>query len=490
MKLNKKAEDYRVDKEVRVAGGGGARAAVQKPEALLRRSVMANLLWEDAFYEDGHTIADNIAALVPQVEAEACAKIAVEARFDQKLRHVPLLIVREMARHTPHKHEVGGLLPRVINRPDEITEFLSIYWKDGKCPLSAQVKKGLAAAFWKFDEYALAKYDRPTEIKLRDVLFLVHGGKRSEGAFRVAGAIDNPSYKRGPTYRHVDSLAGKIVDGKLATPDTWEVALSGSEGTNKKEHWTRLITEKKLGALAYVRNLRNMIEAGVGRAIIKEGLRAVNPAWLLPLNFLSAAKAAPDFQRELEQLMWKCFSFFTKLRGHTVFVVDVSGSMQEPMSGKSTMNRLGVASALTMLASEMCEDVSIYVTAGADYTRIHNTRKLRPYRGFAMCEAVQGALHNMGGGGIFTRQCLEFIKDDQGGQEVDRIIVVSDSQDCDYPDKRIPAPFGDRNYIIDVSPHSRGIAYDGVWDAEISGWSERFLHYIAELEAPLSLQGV
>ena len=66
--------------------------------------------------------------------------------------------------------------------------------------------------------------------------------------------------------------------------------------------------------------------------------------------------------------------------------------------------------------------------------------------------------------------------------DFDRIIVFSDSQDCDWPDKRIPKPFGRHNYICDVSAHTKGINYKGVWTAEISGWSEHFLTFIASLE--------
>jgi hypothetical protein len=38
--------------------------------------------------------------------------------------------------------------------------------------LPAQMRKGLARAFGKFDEYQLAKYDRDGVVKLRDVLRL------------------------------------------------------------------------------------------------------------------------------------------------------------------------------------------------------------------------------------------------------------------------------------------------------------------------------
>lgn len=46
----------------------------------------------------------------------------------------------------------------------------------------------------------------------------------------------------------------------------------------------------------------------------------------------------------------------------------------------------------------------------------------------------------------------------------------------------LPEPFGTYNYICDVSANTRGVNYRGRWTAEISGWSEHFLTYIAALE--------
>src|SRR5580704_17935385 len=201
----------------------GARTHVGAParnistELQLRRSVLACLLWESQFYEDGVEIGGRVAELVPKVAAEKVAGLAVEAREKMKLRHAPLLVVREMARHATHRGLVAETLERVIQRADELAEFVAIYWKDGRVPLSAQVKKGLAAAFPKFDEYALAKYDRGGPIKLRDVLFLAHAKPRDD--------------KQGGVWK-------KLVWGRLATPDTWEVALSAvgaGEGTDKAQ---------------------------------------------------------------------------------------------------------------------------------------------------------------------------------------------------------------------------------------------------------------
>src|ERR1700758_1807750 len=249
-------------------------------ELQLRRSVLACLLWESQFYEDGIEIGGRIAEIVPKGEPESVAALAVEARGQMKLRHVPLLLVREMARHKTHRGLVAETLERVIQRADELCEFVAIYWKDGRVPLSGQVKKGLAAAFPKFSEYQLAKYDRGGPIKLRDVLFLCHAKPRDD---KQAGGWK------------------KLIWGRLAVPDTWEVALSS--GADKREAWTRLLAERKLGALALLRNLRNMKDAGVHEELVLSTLRSANTQRVLPFRFLAAARYAPQWEGALEQLM-------------------------------------------------------------------------------------------------------------------------------------------------------------------------------------------
>src|SRR5690348_8187159 len=88
-------------------------------ELQLRRSVLACLLEESQSYEHGVEIAGRIAEFVPKVDPERVAALAVEAREEMKLRHAPLLLVREMARHKTHRGLVAVTLARVIQRPDE-----------------------------------------------------------------------------------------------------------------------------------------------------------------------------------------------------------------------------------------------------------------------------------------------------------------------------------------------------------------------------------
>jgi hypothetical protein len=147
-------------------------------ELELRRLVLASGAGEQQSTADSVAMTGRIAELVPKVAAEKVAALAVEARTTSKLRQVSRLLVREMARHKTHRHLVADTLASVIQRPDDLTEFVTIYWENGRVPLSGQVKKGLAAAFPKFDEYELAKHDRGGPIKLRDVLFLSHAKPR------------------------------------------------------------------------------------------------------------------------------------------------------------------------------------------------------------------------------------------------------------------------------------------------------------------------
>jgi hypothetical protein len=403
----------------------------------LRRSVLACMLWEDEFYEDGVAIAGRIRELVPKVDAAKVAALAVEARTAMKLRHVPLLLVREMARLATHRALVAETLVQVIQRADELAEFVAIYWKDGRAPLSGQVKKGLAAAFPKFDEYALAKYDRAGVVRLRDVLFLCHA-KRLDAAQAAV-------WKR-------------LVDGELATPDTWEVALSS--GGDKRSHWERLLSERKLGALALLRNLRNMKDAGVDETLIVGGLDAMKTDRVLPFRFLAAARYAPQWEEALERAMFRAVAERERLAGHTVILVDVSGSMVAPLSRRSEMLRTDAAYGLAVLLREIAEKVSVY-------TFSDTAKLIAPRRGFALRDAMeQSQPHSSTQLGA----ALEMIR-----EKYDRIIVITDEQSHD----RVPAPKG-KGYVINVASAKNGVGY-GPW-SHIDGWSETIVEYIRELE--------
>lgn len=244
-------------------------------EKQLRRLVLANMLFENQFYMDGESSADLIKTLVPKADPKSVQDLAIEARGKFKLRHVPLLLARELARIGKLPHEV---LTNVIQRPDEMGEFVAHYWSEKKQPLSNQVKKGLANCFHKFSEYQLAKWDKSSAaVKLRDVLFMTHAKPKTD---------------------EEASLFKRIAENALKTPDTWEVALSG--GADKRETFERLMSEKKLGALAFLRNLRNMDQAGVPEYLIRAYANELDVSRVLPFRFIAAANIVPQYEDMLE----------------------------------------------------------------------------------------------------------------------------------------------------------------------------------------------
>jgi 60 kDa SS-A/Ro ribonucleoprotein len=415
----------------------GARAVRIDPLAQLERSVMSCLLWESEFYEDGQTIGQRIADLVKVVPAEDVARVAIQAKEDMRLRHVPLLLARELMRKVEGRAMARSLFPRVILRPDDITEFLSIYWKDNKDePLAKQVKRWLGDSFRKFDEYQLAKYNGGQKaVKLRDAL-----------------RITRPK----PACEAQAELWRKLVKGELATPDTWEVELS--KGGDRKASWSRLLAEEKLGGLAMLRNVRNMTKAGVDPQEIRAGVQNVTAGRLLPINFIASAQHNPKFEPELEAKFFECFAGREKVGGKTVILVDVSGSMVAKLSAKSEMTRMDVACSLAMVGREMFKDLRVF-------TFSNSLAEVPGRRGLALRDAVKGSQPH---GGTELGKAVGSLP------ARDRLIVITDEQSHD------PVP-QQKGYMINVASTKNGVGY-GQW-VHIDGWSDKVLDYIVKYEA-------
>lgn len=423
----------------------GARAAPMNAEQALRRSVMSCLLWEDEFYEDGEDIAKRIVRLAGALPAAKVAALAIEARERGNLRHVPLMLLSALTTVGKGDKIVADTIERVIRRADELSELLAVHAKiNGVVPgevrkkIPAQMKKGIARAFTKFDEYALAKYDRDGAIRLRDALFMTH-----------------PK----PIDAEQAALWKRLVANQLAVPDTWEVQLSG--GADKKETFERLIREGKLGYLALLRNLRNMADAGCDPDVVKAALvaRKGNADRVLPFRYVAAARAAPQFEPAIDQALCEAISELPILPGRTAILVDVSSSMDTALSAKSDMKRIDAAAALGAIWPG---DVRLF-------TFSHQLVEVPPRRGMAGIDAIirsqphQGTYLGQAVGGLNQRV------------PYDRIIVITDEQSADA----VPDPKG-LAYMINVASAQRGVGY-GKWN-HIDGFSEGILRYIHEIE--------
>ncbi len=421
-------------------------AVAQKVDAKseLRRTVLTCLLWEATFYEKGNDIAKRIAALAAENKPEVLAALAREARTKMQLRHAPLFLARELARRKGAGPLVAETLESVIQRADELGEFVALYWKEKKQPLSAGVKRGLARAFTKFDAYQLAKYDRESAVKLRDVLFLCHAKPKDEAQA---------------------ALWKKLVENTLESPDTWEVALSA--GKDKRENFERLLREGKLGGMAVLRNLRLMLASGVDPKLIRERLDK-GVARALPFRFVTAARHAPKLEDALEKAMLKGIAGLEKLAGLTGLVVDVSGSMNYKLAKKGETTRMDAAAGLAILLREKAEDFSIATFSDACV-------ELPPRRGFALRDAIVGSQAHSG---TYLKRALTQLYDKQEWRELERLIVITDEQSHDG----ILRAWTPRAYVVNVAPYKHGISYGNNW-THIDGWSERIVDYITAVEA-------
>ncbi|WP_199121078.1 TROVE domain-containing protein, partial [Pedobacter sp. ASV28] len=214
-----------------------------------------------------------------------------------------------------------------------------------------------------FDEYQFAKYNRNTDIKLKDALFLVHPKAKDEGQ---------------------QIIFNKIAADKLATPYTWETELSAL-GKTKFENdaarsfaftkkWEELIDSKKLGYMALMRNLRNILAANVSAKHIEmvcaylANEKAILKSKQLPFRFLSAYRELKSMKSGFTSVILdaledavmcsakniKGFGFDTSV----VIACDVSGSMQQPISAKSTVLLYDIGLMLAMLLQSQCKDVT------------------------------------------------------------------------------------------------------------------------------------
>lgn len=411
-------------------GGKASRITVLEE---LKRTTMACLLWEDEFYEHGISIANRIKALVKECLDNGYYDAVIDnlkrVKQDMKLRHCPLWMI--VAIYKAGKTVDKGLISTIITRPDDAGELIAFYRKDQPdAPLPNAFKKGIAMALEKFDEYQLAKWNRNANYKLVDIVNLCHP--------KVTTAID------------------KLVKGTLETPMTWEVLLSkaGNDADKKREAWVELIKTNKLGAMAFLKNIRGMLNANVDTSLVKEYINNIRTEKLLPIDFIRAGQNNKMIENEIEQKFLQTFSK-DKVKGKTAILVDVSGSME----GK----RLDYANALAMIARETFESIDVYSFS-------EMLKEIPNRRGFALADVITVSQPHHG---TWLWRSVKEVQD----KGYDRIIVITDEQAFDDP---LNAS-NDKSYIINVGSYENGVGYEYGY-THISGFSDKVFEYINECE--------
>lgn len=347
----------------------GAEAFQLSTEMELYTAVVTSSL-SNKFYETAEEQINRMSALISKCDHTFVAQLAIYARTEMNLRSIPLFIVVELAKIHSGDNLVSRTIEKVVLRADEIMELLICYqWRNKSegikklARLSHQVQIGLQLAFNRFDEYQFAKYNSDSlEVKLRDALFLVHPKAKDEAQ---------------------QELFNKIVNKTLQTPYTWETELSAlgqakyKDADAKKaafaEKWTELVASGKLGYMALLRNLRNILEADVDDSTIKDvaerigNAHEVLKAKQFPFRYLSAYRELRNVSNgkvsmildSLEDAIEASAQNINGFKKDTrvLLACDVSGSMYTPVSARSTVRNFDIGLVLAMLLRNRCENV-------------------------------------------------------------------------------------------------------------------------------------
>lgn len=182
---------------------------------------------------------------------------------------------------------------------------------------------------------------------------------------------------------------------------------------------------------------------------------------------MTAARYAPKLEDAIEGAMLKGIAGLEKLPGSTGLVVDVSGSMDGTLSGKSETTRVDAAAGLAILLREKAEEFAIA-------TFSEKCLELPPRRGFALRDAIVGSQAHSG---TYLKRALTELHEKPEWRELDRLIVITDEQSHDGI---LPA-WTPRAYVVNVAPYKNGVSYGNGW-THVDGWSERIVDYIAAVE--------
>jgi 60 kDa SS-A/Ro ribonucleoprotein len=179
------------------------------------------------------------------------------------------------------------------------------------------------------------------------------------------------------------AVFNRIAANELAVPYTWETELSAlgqlkyesekAKAAAFKAKWEELIDSNKLGYMALMRNLRNILEAKVSAAHVRKvcdylsNETAVANSKQLPFRFLAAYREVKMLSSEFVTMMLNALedavvASVKNLKGfdeetRVLIACDVSGSMQKPVSAKSKVLLFDIGLMLGMLMQSKCKRV-------------------------------------------------------------------------------------------------------------------------------------
>lgn len=448
--------------------GGDAYERDAKSELMLLAAT--NMVGEDTFYEAAKQRDDRFSALVHQVVLEdpgwayrmlgwlrnvanmRSASIVMgaeclRARLDAGVHE--LFYIPEMG----YKDWYGSkdFIPHAMARGDELGEMVA-YWtsKYGK-KFPMPFKRGMVLACETLvTEYSYLKYGRAKnqgEWDMGDIVNMFRpapGGPRQSALYkhmlevRHGGDTEIPAELTMLTQRKqiTGSLTEKGVKALLTTEEgqerlkaagmTWE-ALSGSYGALDAVFWESLIFSGQLGYMAMLRNLRNFEKAGISkkaRKAVQERLsdpEQVKRSRQFPYRFLSAYRnVESDWWGEtLSDALDASMAALPRFRGRTAVMIDLSASMQQPISQRSKVSHLDIA-ALMGAAMTEASGADLYAFA-TGMCEIHVPLRQSVMKTVNELHSRVGQI----GHGTNLVPALKAVKDQD---DYDRVVLVTDFQ--------------------------------------------------------------
>lgn len=441
--------------------------------------VLTSLYGEEKYYGDTTNELIKTAEAVLEREPKFVANLARYARKEMHLRSVSHALTALVAHNVKSKPFIKEVVNGVVERADDITEILACYLGMFGKPIPNGLKKALGEAFGKFNTYQISKYNGGNKaVKFKDVLKLTHVK---------------------PKDREQEKLFNDIINDTLPVAERWETELS-AHGNNASS-WDKLIVENKLGYMAMLRNLRNILNANpdnISKVYDKlQDKQAVLKSKQLPFRFFSAYREVQNIGTSkvldvLETAIEHSVENLPKLKGKTVIAIDTSGSMQSKISAKSTIACEDIARLLAVLASKICEEYIVY-TFDTSIRKVTFTS-----RGGIIETALK--LPVLGGGTNIALPLLEML---QNRIKADRLIMLSDNEintRWEYSSWYTPTPcqtLADKyRQTINKNLWVHAIDLQGYGTQQfigkntniIAGWSEKVLEFINLVEEGVETQ--
>lgn len=280
---------------------------------------------ESGYYEDAEEQITRFMSLTDEIikryGAAFASRAAIFARDKMGMRSISQLVA---ARLNCERFDNKRLFYACFfTRPDDVAEVFAVVDALGQKRSHALVR-GAADYLETLNGYKLDKYAmRRKDWSMLDIINVTHAWSRP---------IDD------------------FYNGRAAKANTWEQLVSAAKTKEERDGvWRMLVETDQLGYMALIRNLNNIMDADIDERFLFMHLvpqitdkYAIIKSRIFPYQIYTAYKNLKvkntHVVRALEEAFRKSVSNMPALSGSTCIVLDVSGSMDVPISKRSNIS--------------------------------------------------------------------------------------------------------------------------------------------------------